>query len=89
MECKVHGVAKSRTQLSDLHLHFLFLTNFFWLQGTACRVLVPQPGIEPMPPAVKVWCSNHPIASEFRNCLFFMDRLYSSSADELVLFFSN
>ena len=41
MECKVHGVAKSRTQPSNLHLHFLFffflyflfLTNFFFFFG--------------------------------------------------------
>ena len=25
----------------------------------ACRILVPQPGIEPVPPAVEVWSLNH------------------------------
>ena len=30
----------------------------------ACRILVPQPGIEPMPPAVKVQSLNHWIARE-------------------------
>ena len=28
MDCIVHGVAKSWTQLSDLHFHFLSLTIF-------------------------------------------------------------
>ena len=27
MDCKVHGVTKSWTQLSDLHFYFLFTFN--------------------------------------------------------------
>ena len=30
----------------------------------ACDILVPQPGIKPMPPAVEAWCLNHWIARE-------------------------
>ena len=30
----------------------------------ACRISVPQPGIEPMPPAVEVWSLNHWTARE-------------------------
>ena len=33
---------------------FLFLFFFFWLCHAAYRILVPQPGIEPVPPAVEV-----------------------------------
>ena len=32
---------------------FCFLV-FFWPRRTACRILVPRPGIEPVPPAVVV-----------------------------------
>ena len=28
MNCIVHGVAKSRTQLSDFHFHFIILSTF-------------------------------------------------------------
>ena len=32
---------------------------FFWLHREACGALVPQPGMEPMPPALAVWSLNH------------------------------
>ena len=32
---------------------FLLFSFFFWLCCMACGILVPQPGIEPMPPAVE------------------------------------
>ena len=38
-----------------LYCDFFF---FFWLT-VACRISGPQSGIEPMPPAVEVWSSNH------------------------------
>ena len=34
-------------------------TWFFWLHHTACGILVPHLGIEPMPPAVEAWSLNH------------------------------
>ena len=37
----------------------------------ACGVLVPRPGIEPAPSAVKVWRPNHWTGREFPVCLFF------------------
>ena len=37
---------------------------FFWPYHAACGILVPQPGIEPMPPTVEVWCLNHWTARE-------------------------
>ena len=36
--------------------HIVF---FFWLRRVACGILVPRPGIEPVPPAVEVWSLNH------------------------------
>ena len=38
---------------------------FFWLSHMACGILVPQPGIEPGPSAVKAWSPNHQTAREF------------------------
>ena len=32
---------------------------FFWPRCTAYGILVPQPGIEPVPPAVEAWSLNH------------------------------
>ena len=31
----------------------------FWLHLETCGILVPQPGIEPVFPAVQVWSPNH------------------------------
>ena len=31
----------------------------FWLPAVACRILVPWPEIEPVPPAMEVWNLNH------------------------------
>ena len=31
----------------------------FWLCNTACRILVPRPGIKPTPPAVEAQSLNH------------------------------
>ena len=39
-------------------------TYFFWLRPVACGILVPQPGTEPMPPAVEAWSLNHWTARE-------------------------
>ena len=38
---------------------------FFWPCGIACKILVPKPGIEPEPTAVKVLSTNHWTAREF------------------------
>ena len=89
MECIVHGVAKSQTQLSNLHftdttsthharLSLPCLTEssqlLCWknhqLQGffpppyVACRTLVSQPGIEPVPPILGVLTTGPPSESE-------------------------
>ena len=39
-----------------------FLSSFFslfWLHHAARGILVPRPGIEPVPPAVEAWSRNH------------------------------
>ena len=47
-------------------LLFCFVFCFcFWLRYGACGILVPQPGIEPMPSAVKAWNPNYWTAREF------------------------
>ena len=40
-------------------LDFVFLTFFFWPRHTAYGILVPRPGIEPRPSAVRVRSPNH------------------------------
>ena len=48
---------------------------FFWPHHVACRILVPQPGIQLVPPAVEVWSLNQWTATEvlpiFFNVFFF------------------
>ena len=41
--------------------NFVYLLFFLFLAMpyTACEILVPQPGIKPMPPAVEAWSLNH------------------------------
>ena len=36
-----------------------FLSFLFWPHHAARGILVPQPGIEPVPPAVEAWRLNH------------------------------
>ena len=38
---------------------------FFWKYCLACEILVPRPGIEPRPLAVRLWSPNHWTAREF------------------------
>ena len=38
---------------------FVFVLNIFWLGCTACEILVPWPGIEPVPPALAAQSLNH------------------------------
>ena len=46
--------------LSLTFLNYIYsILFFFWPHRTACGILVPQPGIKPMPPALEVWSLNH------------------------------
>ena len=49
-------------------LHFMTTNFFFFL---ACRILVPQLGIEPMPPMVEVQSLNNWTTREFPNSMIF------------------
>ena len=51
----------------------LFCLWFFWLPCKACGILVPRPGIEPGPSAVKAPSPNHWTAREFPIFLIFKD----------------
>ena len=48
LECKHH-----------LCCYTIFFFSTFWPHREAWRILVPQPGIEPVPPAVEAQCLNH------------------------------
>ena len=39
--------------------YFFFLIFIFWLCHVACGILVTQPGIKPVPPALEAWSLNH------------------------------
>ena len=43
--------------------------------SVACGILVPQPGIKPVPPAVKAWSLNHWTAKEVPKIIFLIDSL--------------
>ena len=38
---------------------------FFWPHHAACGILIPRPGMEPVPPAVGAWSPKHWTAREF------------------------
>ena len=46
-------------QLSFVSICLLFFFFFFWRHHIACGILVPQPGIEPAPPALEAQSLNH------------------------------
>ena len=39
--------------------HILFQMSLFFFLGAACRILVPWPGIKPVPPAMEAQSLNH------------------------------
>ena len=63
---------------------FLFL--FFWLHHVACGILVPQPGIEPMPPALEEWSLNHWTAQEVPKAFHFQIQQTFGFFGEFILF---
>ena len=40
-----------------LHI-YVMLGFFFWLHPATCGILVPRPGIKPVPPALEAWSIN-------------------------------
>ena len=61
-------VGRSLSMLNDIYIYLiffrelfllLFILKQFWLYHMSCGILVSQPGIEPMLPAVEVQSLNH------------------------------
>ena len=51
---------------------FIFIYLFtFWPRYTACGILVPRPGSEPVPPALEARSLNHWTAREAQETPFF------------------
>ena len=50
---------------------FYFFIFIFWLRCAACGIIVPWPGIEPGPSAVRARSPNHWTTREFPNRLYF------------------
>ena len=50
--------------LLPCHYAAFFFFLIFWSCSLACRILVPQPGIKPVPPAVEMQHLNHWTARE-------------------------
>ena len=57
-----HEDRRCEFRICSLSREFFFF--FFGLSLTACKILVLQPGIEPMPPTVKAQSLNHWITRE-------------------------
>ena len=56
--------AREEQAISPESVFFIFYLFIFWLHFTACGILVPWPGIEPGPTAVKAPSLNHWTARE-------------------------
>ena len=56
---KSFDTSVSRIFFFSFYTPFSFSELFFWLYHKVRRILVPQPGIEPMPPALGAWSLNH------------------------------
>ena len=54
------------------------------LHSVACRILVPRPGIEPVPPAVEGWSLNHWTAREVLNFVLFPPTCFGNSGHFVV-----
>ena len=62
---KILGVTHDFEQfVVEQFFFFSFLFFFFWPSRTAHGILVPRPGIEPLPPAVEAPSLNHRTARE-------------------------
>ena len=61
-------------RIHDFLCYSFFVCLFvFWLRCTACGLLVPRPGIEPGPLAVRAQSPNHWTAREFPLCYSHLD----------------
>ena len=61
----------SSTDAEEWFFVLFFWGGGFWPRCAACGILVPQPGIEPTPPALEVWSLNHWTAREAPRMVFY------------------
>ena len=63
----VHNILLGQRKQNQVPFFFLFFGGGMWGGPccAACGILVPWPGIEPTPSAVKAWSANHWTAREF------------------------
>ena len=73
--------------LSEAHLIHLLTFFFFWPHCIIFMILVPQPGIEPVSPALGVWNLNHWTAREVPQPLFFIALTTPSLLPVLLIIF--
>ena len=66
---------KFQTLRSQFSILFFCLFVCFWLRWVARRILIPQLGIEPTPPAMETWSLNHWTAREVPSISVFIDSL--------------
>ena len=61
-----------------LHIKLILQSVYFifLLHHKACRILVPQPGMERAPPAVEVWNLNHWTAREVPTKCFYVVAIF-------------
>ena len=65
-QIQTHWFSKWRLKLEEERWHFQSrLIFFFGLCCAACGILIPRPGIKPVPPAVKARSPNHWTTREF------------------------
>ena len=67
LEGDIKGAVKD---ILSLRCFLSFSFSFFFCGQAACGILVPKPGIKPMPFAMVVWISNHQTTMEFPMDLF-------------------
>ena len=58
-------MASELTRIEESLFCFIFLAFFWFVFLMACKILIPQPGIEPGPQAVRLPSPNHLTAREF------------------------
>ena len=56
--------------MKNIYININTHTHIFWPRRAACGILVPRPGIEHVPSAVKAQSPNHRRAREFPQIYF-------------------
>ena len=88
MECEV--TIPLNSWIGSLYFYPLsYSVFFFWLHHTACRILYPQPDMEPRSPEVEAWSPNYWTTKEFSYFLTFLFQIYNWLSKILWIFFYN